>query len=49
VEEPNTFCSGEEWIIGADTGIHPNPAGYTQFAATLANVAAAEGLIPPLP
>jgi lysophospholipase L1-like esterase len=49
VEHPDEFCSGPEWIIDADSGIHPNALGYTQFADTLASVAAAEGWVPPLP
>lgn len=43
------FCPGEPWTIKADTGIHPNKAGYTQFATALTNVAIARGLVPPLP
>jgi lysophospholipase L1-like esterase len=32
-----SFCGGpqgggEPWVIGADTGIHPSPAGYAQMA-----------------
>jgi hypothetical protein len=49
IEPPFDFCSGPEWIIRADSGIHPNALGYTQFADTLANVAAAEGWVPTLP
>jgi lysophospholipase L1-like esterase len=49
VESPFDFCGGPEWIIGADTGIHPNALGYTQFADTLAHVAATEGWVPQLP
>ncbi len=34
--EPFTsFCSGTPWIISSDTGIHPNRAGYAQFASAL--------------
>ena len=46
---PGTFCEGEPWIIEADSGIHPNQAGYAQYAATLANVVTQKNLIPPLP
>jgi lysophospholipase L1-like esterase len=33
-----SFCAGpqgggEPWVIGADTGIHPSPAGYKQMAS----------------
>jgi lysophospholipase L1-like esterase len=33
-----SFCDGpqgggEPWVIGADTGIHPSPAGYKQMAS----------------
>jgi lysophospholipase L1-like esterase len=49
IEPPFNFCSGPQWIISADTGIHPNALGYTQYADTLANVAAAEGWVPALP
>jgi hypothetical protein len=33
-----SFCGGpqgggEPWVIGADTGIHPSPAGYKQMAS----------------
>ena len=33
-----SFCpgpqgGGEPWVIGADTGIHPSPAGYRQMAS----------------
>lgn len=44
-----TYCAGPEWIIGTDSGIHPNKLGYTQFAATLANVLQAQGALPQLP
>lgn len=47
--EDYDFCSGTPWIIDADSGIHPNRDGYTQFATALTNVAVAEGLIPVLP
>ena len=43
------FCSGTPWIIDADSGIHPSRDGYAQFAATLANFAQANGLVPQLP
>jgi lysophospholipase L1-like esterase len=49
VESPFSYCEGQVWIIGADSGIHPNSNGYSRFANTLANVAAANGLVPPLP
>ena len=42
------FCgSPDEWIISPDTGIHPSRAGHAQFAAALALVVAAHGLMPP--
>ena len=44
-----TYCPGDEWVIGADTGIHPNSDGYAAFGQALANVAAAHELISPLP
>jgi lysophospholipase L1-like esterase len=46
---PFTYCPGDEWVIGADSGIHPSSDGYAAFAQALANVAAAHELIPPLP
>jgi hypothetical protein len=49
LDRPFSYCKGQTWIIGADTGIHPNSAGYTRFASTLAAVAAADGLVPSLP
>lgn len=38
VGHPLSFCSGpqgggEPWVISADTGIHPSPAGYHQMAS----------------
>lgn len=42
-------CQGEPWIISADQGIHPNVAGYTQFAAALENALTAQGAMPTLP
>ncbi len=35
-----SFCGGPEgggepWVIGADTGIHPSPAGYAQMAGAV--------------
>lgn len=48
-EHPLEFCTGTPWVIEADSGIHPSRDGYAQFAATLANVATAENLIPTLP
>jgi lysophospholipase L1-like esterase len=50
--DPGVFCqgtAGQEWVISADTGIHPSRLGYTQFVTALANVAAAQNLVPPLP
>jgi lysophospholipase L1-like esterase len=44
-----TYCEGPEWIIGTDSGIHPNTLGYTQFAATLENVLRAQDALPQLP
>ena len=41
------FCSGDPWVISADTGIHPNAEGYKQYAQTLSNVLAANNLLPP--
>jgi hypothetical protein len=37
---PLSFCAGPEgggepWVIGADTGIHPTPAGYAQMAGAV--------------
>jgi lysophospholipase L1-like esterase len=49
VEHPFTFCTGDPWIIDADSGIHPSRDGYAQFAATLTHVAESDDLIPPLP
>jgi lysophospholipase L1-like esterase len=49
LEHPFTYCGGDEWIIGPDSGIHPSSEGYAAFAKTLANVASAQGLIPRLP
>ncbi|HVT00548.1 MAG TPA: hypothetical protein VHE08_08540, partial [Solirubrobacterales bacterium] len=45
----NKFCPGEPWTISADTGIHPNRAGYAQFAQAMIDVAAARDLVPQLP
>jgi lysophospholipase L1-like esterase len=33
-----SFCPGRPWIISADTGIHPNPEGYAQFASALVSL-----------
>jgi lysophospholipase L1-like esterase len=38
VSHPLSFCEGpqgggEPWVISADTGIHPSPAGYQQMAS----------------
>ncbi len=38
VSHPLSFCEGpqgggEPWVISADTGIHPSPAGYRQMAS----------------
>jgi lysophospholipase L1-like esterase len=38
VSHPLSFCKGpqgggEPWVISADTGIHPSPAGYHQMAS----------------
>lgn len=44
-----SFCSGDPWIIDADTGIHPSRDGYAQFAAALTHVATANDLVPTLP
>ena len=49
VEHLFAYCQGPEWIIRADSGIHPNSAGYAGFANALANLATAEELIPALP
>jgi lysophospholipase L1-like esterase len=46
LEHPFTYCAGPEWILGTDSGIHPNKLGYGQFAATLANVVPATSLPP---
>jgi len=44
------FCpTFDPWIISADDGIHPNAAGYAQFAAALETVVDAEGLLPAPP
>jgi lysophospholipase L1-like esterase len=42
---PLQYCSGPPWIIGADSGIHPNKVGYAQFVKPLSNVVS----VPPLP
>ena len=49
LESPLRYCSGDPWIIDADSGIHPNSDGYAGFATTLANVLANADLVPPLP
>ena len=49
IGDPSSYCEGTEWIIGSDTGIHPNVAGHGQFAATLATVAQQNNLVPRLP
>jgi len=49
LRHPFTYCSGQEWVIGADSGIHPNSDGYAQFAATLANVMGTRQRVPQLP
>ena len=50
VRHPLTYCEGPEWILGADSGIHPNQLGYTQFAATLRSVTDSAGVLTsPLP
>ncbi len=49
LEDPFTYCEGQEWIIAADSGIHPNQNGYARFASTLGTVAAANDLVPRLP
>jgi lysophospholipase L1-like esterase len=41
-----SFCGGpqgggEPWVIGADTGIHPSPAGYAQMASQVPPVSPA--------
>jgi lysophospholipase L1-like esterase len=41
-----SFCPGEPWIISADTGIHPNPTGYAQFAAALVALVRRHGWAP---
>jgi hypothetical protein len=38
IDHPLSFCEGpqgggEPWVISADTGIHPSPAGYQQMAS----------------
>jgi hypothetical protein len=38
LDSPASYCSGEPWIIGTDSGVHPNRSGYTQFAGALATV-----------
>ena len=45
LDSPGSYCSGPEWIIGADSGIHPNSEGYSQFVEPLARAVSA----PPLP
>ena len=50
VDHPFVFCGTTEyWIISADSGIHPSFDGHTQFATALAQLAQANGLVPPLP
>ena len=46
LESPRSYCSGPEWIIGADSGIHPNSEGYSQFVEPLAGVVSAPRLPP---
>jgi lysophospholipase L1-like esterase len=43
---PTTFCGGDPWIISADSGIHPNAAGYTQYAQALGQVVSQNNLLP---
>jgi lysophospholipase L1-like esterase len=38
LRHPFTYCKGPEWILGTDSGIHPNKLGYGQFAAALRSV-----------
>jgi hypothetical protein len=45
LDSPTSYCSGQEWIIAADSGIHPNNEGYSQFVEPLANAVS----VPPLP
>jgi hypothetical protein len=49
LHHPLEYCAGQEWIIGADSGIHPNADGYAGYAATLANVVDAQAGLPQLP
>jgi hypothetical protein len=43
-----SFCgTTDDWIISADTGIHPTVAGHAQFAAALQTVVDQNGLGPP--
>jgi hypothetical protein len=44
--DPLSFC---DWIIGADTGIHPSVAGHAQLAAALQALVAQNGLGPASP
>jgi lysophospholipase L1-like esterase len=44
LESPSSYCSGPEWIIGADSGIHPNSEGYSQFVEPLVRVVSAPRL-----
>ncbi len=46
LRHPFTYCKGQEWILGADSGIHPNTDGYAEYAATLANVMGAPAGLP---
>jgi len=41
LRHPFTYCKGPEWILGTDSGIHPNQLGYGQFAAVLQSVVGA--------
>ena len=49
LHHPFEYCAGQEWILGADSGIHPNRDGYAGYAATLANVVDARARLPQLP
>jgi lysophospholipase L1-like esterase len=42
-------CGGTPWILSSDSGIHPNRAGYQQFASALSNLLMRRGTLPPLP
>jgi len=43
---PTTFCAGDPWIISTDSGIHPNAAGYAQFAQSLDRLVSQNHLLP---